>query len=585
MKQLLKNKFFQFGLVLIAGLFSGWLLFKTDHCSEKTHIHEQVKETTYTCSMHPQIRQNGPGKCPICGMDLIPLTTKSGSEESSPFVYSMSPQAIALANVQTQRVKTVSPEHEVYLTGKIAINEQRLATITANYSGRIEKLFVDFTGQPVNKGQKLASIYSPELVTAQKELIEFLKLKGINPALYNASKEKLRLWKITEKQILEIENSGNVLTEFDLYADQSGIVIRRYITKGDFVNKGTPLFEIGDLSNVWVLLDAYESDLPFMKVGQKVIFTAASIPGKEFTSSISFIDPLINPQTRTASVRAELVNPQNTLKPEMFVKGRVKAGLSVSDKSLVIPKSSLLWTGKRSVVYVKVTNTEFPAFEMREITLGAFLGEYYIVESGLAEGEEIVTNGVFAIDAAAQLSGNYSMMNREAYDSIDVPDMFKEHLSEFVNQYFEIKNSLVKGNFQLTQANARKLETNLNKMEMKLLSKEAHPVWMEHQAKVKENAEQLQQAEEIEKQREIFSLLSNQIIETIETFGTQTETVYVAYCSMALNNRGAYWLSEFEEIRNPYFGDAMLTCGEVKKIVRGKGEIGSKSKQIQGHQH
>lgn len=583
MKQILNNRILQFSLVLFIGLVLGWLLFRSDNSLGSGHDHEQSEETSYTCSMHPQIRQNEPGKCPICGMDLIPLAQKSEKGISSPYIHTMSPEAIALANVQTQKVRTVSPEHEIYLTGKVAVNEQKIAVITANYSGRIEKLFVDITGQTVNKGQKLATIYSPELVTAQKELIEASKFKEINPALYNAAKEKLRLWKINEKQINEIETNGAVQTEFDVYADQSGVVIRRDIATGDYVNKGTVLFEIADLSNVWILLDAYESDLPFMKIGQKMIITLASIPGKEFTTSISFIDPLINPQTRTAAVRAELNNPQQTLKPEMFVKGKIKGSLSVIGKSIVIPKTSLLWTGKRSIVYVKVPNTEFPAFEMREITLGASLGEYYIVKSGLNEGEEIVTNGVFAIDGAAQLSGNYSMMNRAMDNTLAAPDKFIEQLTAFANQYFELKNSLVKSDFQLTQSNTRKLESALNKIDMKLLNEEAHPVWMKQYSILNNDIVQLQSAKDINKQRMFFSSLSNQFIETVETFGISIETVYVAYCPMALDDKGAYWLSEFEEINNPYFGDKMLRCGEVKKKIKSKGQI--KSNQPIGHQH
>ena len=583
MKKVLNNRFLQLSLVLIVGLFLGWLIFKPDTTSKLEHSHEQGEETTYTCSMHPQIRQNEPGKCPICGMDLIPLAQKSDKGESSPFVHTMSPEAIALANVQTQLIKTVSPEHEIYLTGKVAINEQRLAVITANYSGRIEKLFIDFTGQAVNKGQKLASIYSPELVTAQKELIEAAKYKDINPVLYNAAREKLRLWKITESQITEIENSGVVLTELDVYSDQTGIVIRREIAKGDYINKGTVLFEIADLGNVWILLDAYESDLSFMRIGQKISFTVASVPGKDFTSSISFIDPLINQQTRTAAVRAEINNPQQMLKPEMFVRAKIKASLSVKEKTLVIPKTSVLWTGKRSVVYVRVPDAEFPAFEMREITLGAYLGEYYIVESGLNEGEEIVTNGVFSIDAAAQLSGNYSMMNRVSDNTIAVPDRFSDLLTDFVNQYFDLKNSLVQSDFQLSQSNAEKLEAALNEIEMNLLDDEAHNIWMQHYRALKKQIELFVKANDIGNQRAVFSSLSNQLIETANLFRLKFETVFVVYCPMAIKDKGAYWLSEFEEIKNPYFGDAMLRCGEIKKKISMKEKL--ESKPIQGHQH
>jgi membrane fusion protein, copper/silver efflux system len=584
MKKILNNRVLQLGLVLIVGLFLGWLIFKPANVSQAEHVHEQGEETIYTCSMHPQIRQNEPGKCPICGMDLIPLAQKSDKGEGSLFVHSMSPEAIALANVQTQKVKTVSPEHEIYLTGKVAVNEQRIAVITANYSGRIEKLFVDFTGQQVNKGQRLASIYSPELVTAQRELMEAAKFKDRNPALYNAAQEKLRLWKITEAQIKEIENSGVVLTEFDVYANQSGVVIRRDVAKGDYVNKGGVLFEIADLSNVWVFLDAYESDLPFMRIGQKISFTVASVPGKEYTATISFIDPLINPQTRTASVRVELNNPQQTLKPEMFVKGKIKANLSVNKKSLAIPKTSLLWTGKRSVVYVKVPDAEFPAFEMREITLGSTLGEYYMVENGLSEGEEIVTNGVFAIDAAAQLNGNYSMMNRPSGKTIAVPDKFASQLSDFLNQYFELKNSLVQSDFQASKAEANKLETEFNKIDMRLLDEESHAVWMKYRAELGKYIGLLTNASNIEKQREIFAPLSDQLIETVENFGLNIDAVFVAYCPMALDDKGAYWLSEFEEINNPYFGERMLRCGEVRKTIKMKGARQS-TNQPQGHQH
>ena len=593
MKNILNNRILQLGLVLIAGLFLGWLIFKTDHNPENTHTHEQGEETTYTCSMHPQIRQNEPGKCPICGMELIPVVQKTDKGVNSPFVHTMSPEAIALANVQTQKVKFISPEHEIYLTGKVAINEQKLAVITANYSGRIEKLYVDFTGQTVTKRQKLATIYSPELVTAQKELIESAKFKDNNAALYNAAKEKLRLWKITESQITEIENNGVVLTEFDVYADHSGVVIRRDIAKGDYVNKGTVLFEIADLSNVWILLDAYESDLPLMKVGKKITVTASSIPGKEFTSTVSFIDPLINPQTRTASVRAELRNPQQILKPEMFVKGKIKASLlSLKEKSLVIPNTSLLWTGKRSVVYVKVPNTEFPAFEMREITLGASLGEYYIVESGLTEGEEIVTNGVFAIDAAAQLAGKSSMMNPEGgkvmtghnHGGMDVggsaskeeketkilslDKQTKKALQPLYSAYLDWKDALVNDNFEAAQNEAVSMKVNLDKINMSLFKGDTHNVWMDYQSSFSKSLEHVQHFSNIEQLRKAFQSVSSKMIEMTITFTPFDKTIYVQHCPMADNNKGADWLSSEKQIKNPYFGSSMLSCGEITKEIK-----------------
>jgi membrane fusion protein, copper/silver efflux system len=585
MKSIFKNRILQLCLVLALGLTIGWLIFRTEDKTEKHHIEDQGEAHIYTCSMHPQIRQNEPGKCPLCGMELIVVSQKTGNDKSSPFVYTMTPEAVALADVQTQKVKTISPEHEIILSGKIAVNEQRIAVITANYSGRIEKLYIDFTGQTVRKGQKLASIYSPELVTAQKELIEASKIKEQYPTLYNASKEKLRLWKITEKQISEIESRGIVLAEFDVHAERSGIVSRREISNGDFVSRGMVLFEIADLSTVWVILDAYESDLPLLKVGQKISVALAAVPGREFTTAISFIDPFIHPQTRTASVRAELSNPQLLFKPEMFVNGKIKARLSISQRSLVIPKSSVLWTGKRSVVYIKVPDTEIPAFEMREVTLGASLGDFYIVGDGLEEGEEIVTNGVFAIDAAAQLRGNFSMMNRSAEKIIDIPDSFKIQFGDFIQQYYELKNSLVKSNVQATRKNAEKLESLLKKLEQIASGNPPIPAWKEYQQKLNKSIRQLATAADIDKQRESFSQVSDQIIESVEAFGLPAETAYIAYCPMAFDNKGAKWLSEFKAIKNPYFGDAMLECGEVTKRISGHRNNTQQPKEWGGHQH
>ncbi len=422
MKRVFQSQIFRLGLALVVGVFVGLLIFQGDRVEDHPPVVEAGEKTIWTCAMHPQIRLNEPGECPICGMDLIPVGRRQQQgSEASPFVHTMSQEATALANVQTSTVMYATPEYRIDLTGKIAVNEQKRWVITANYSGRIESLFVDFTGQEVKKGEKLATIYSPELVTAQKELLEAAKYKHVYPTLYRAAKEKLRLWKIAERQIDAIEATGKIRTDFDVYADFSGVVLARRVSTGDYVSKGSVLFEVADLRTVWVLVDAYESDLSWMKSGTKIYFTVASVPGKEFTSTVTFIDPVINPQTRTASVRAEAHNTGLELKPEMFVNARLQIVGASHEKALLVPRSAVLWTGVRSVVYVKVPDSEFPAFEMREFGLGPRAGEFYIVEDGLKAGEEVVANGVFAVDAAAQLSGKYSMMNRKEVHSSGSP--------------------------------------------------------------------------------------------------------------------------------------------------------------------
>jgi membrane fusion protein, copper/silver efflux system len=588
MKTIFNDRFVQLGLVLVFGLLIGWLIFGGSPAETHQREGETTEATIWTCSMHPQIRQDEPGKCPLCGMDLIPLARGNGQQSESPFVYSMSPEAAALANVQTARVTSAAPEYEVYLTGRVAPNERRLGVITADYSGRIERLFVDFTGQTVNRGERMATIYSPELITAQKELIEAAKNKNSNPAIYNAVKEKLRLWKITEKQIDAIENRGEVLTELDIYAASSGIVLNRNVSTGDYVSRGSVLFEIADLSSVWIILDAYETDLAWIRTGSKVNFRVASIPGREFTSTVTFIDPLINPQTRTASVRAEANNPGAELKPDMFVTATVKAQLSVKGKSLLIPSTAVLWTGTRSVVYVKVPGTEFPAYEMREINIGPRAGGFYVINEGLVEGEEIVTNGVFAVDAAAQLSGNYSMMNRPVSKRIQVPEQFRTQLTEAAKSYFDLKNALIDSDFNRSRNGAGRFLSSLRMVNMEQLDRHAHDVWMELETEMKNAAGLISKAADLDEQRKHFENLSNGIIEAADIFGLKINMVYVQYCPMAFEDEGAYWLSESDEILNPYFGDEMLHCGEIiKKIssVDSYREADEQPRQPLEHQH
>jgi len=402
------------GITLVAGLFFGWLFFHSSG-NESTHDHEEhieAEETIWTCSMHTQIKQNKPGLCPICAMDLVPVETVSAEgDHVDPNEIQMTESALALASIQTTIVKKGIPENDVQLLGKVKADERNVSVLTARFGGRIEKLFINYTGQKVTKGEKLGTIYSPELITAQKELLEALKYKTSNPSFYKASRAKLKLWNLTEQQIDAIETRGETKTFFDIQSPISGTVAKRHVSIGDYVKEGSPLFEVIDLSKVWVLFDAYESDLPWIKKGDVIAFTLQSLPGKQFNGKVTFIDPFIDAQTRVAQVRVELRNPEGQLKPEMFAKGILKSNTAQNTKELLIPKSAILWTGKRAVVYVKVPGREAASFIYREITLGAEAGNYYVVANGLSEGEEIATNGVFKIDAAAQLAGKSSMMN------------------------------------------------------------------------------------------------------------------------------------------------------------------------------
>jgi len=402
-----------FIITLITGIFLGWLFFHSPNSTEEKHNHsaETSKETIWTCAMHPQIRMHEPGKCPICGMQLIPLN-KGGITTDVGAIH-MTKEAAQLANVLTSIVSKQSPVKELRLYGKVQADERLLQSQVSYLPGRIEKLLVNFTGEVVRKGQTLAVIYSPDLVTAQQELLETVATKESQPALYEASKDKLRQWKLTEKQVAAIETSGKVKTEFEVFANATGIVSARRVNSGDYISPGSVLFDVADLSHVWVMFDAYESDLPYLSKGQSVEFTIQAIPGTNYSGKINFIDPVLDPNTRIARVRIEINNPGGKLKPEMFATGIVQANLNEYKDKLVIPRTAVLWTGKRSVVYVKQAKTTEFIFKIREIELGPMLGNSYVVMNGLNDGEEIVTEGAFSVDASAQLEGKPSMMNPE----------------------------------------------------------------------------------------------------------------------------------------------------------------------------
>ena len=416
MKTIIENKYVRYGLFILVGIFLGWIFFHTPERTEQTLVHDHAAETgkpqIWTCSMHPQIKLGHPGKCPICAMELIPLVQSGSASDSDTIAIHFTKEAAALANVSTTIVTRQAPVKEVRLYGKVQVDERLQQSQVAHIGGRIEKLLVNFTGESVKKGQLLALIYSPDMITAQQELLEAAKSKETQPEIYEAASEKLRQWKLSEAQIAQIEQSGKTKTEFEVYANTSGIVIGKRVSTGDYVSQGTVLFDVANLSNVWVQFDAYESDLPFLKEGNIIRFTFQAIPGKDYSAKIRFIDPVIDPVNRVAKVRVELNNAGGNLKPEMFANGSVKANLDAYKDKLVIPRSAVLWTGKRSIVYVKGPVTGELSFSMREIELGPMLGNSYVVLDGLKEGEEIVTEGTFSVDAAAQLEGKPSMMNQ-----------------------------------------------------------------------------------------------------------------------------------------------------------------------------
>lgn len=613
--------------ILAIGLLLGWFVFgnstnKTASMGQgEMHNHEEATETNqmWTCSMHPQIMLPEPGGCPICGMDLIPAA--SGADGLAADQFKLTKNAIALANIQTSIAGINSiAGRGIKLSGKITANEDKTATQSAHFNGRIEKLYINSIGERVKIGQAIAQVYSPELVAAQQELITAYSIRASQPKLYKAVRNKFKNWNIHGSQLTAIETTGKVKTRFTIYSYVSGVVSEIVVNKGDHIMDGHPIFKVANLTTVWANFDAYENQISQLKKGQEIIVKTNAYPNKKFKVKISFIAPILNTKTRTVTVRAVLNNKKDEFKPGMFIEGKI-AGVAANNATMLsIPSSAVLWTGERSVVYVKPNPNE-SIFEMREVTLGTNLGENYQVLEGLINGDEIVTNGTFTVDAAAQLQGKKSMMSKNGRrtmtgheghfgmemsatntmmhkedgktmmgheehsgremsstnrmmtdhskmkERVKVSANFQKQLKKVFDNYISLKDELIKDNKNTVAVNANSILKNLSEVDMKLLTNnEAHKHWMTLQKEIKSSAKSISNSSGIKEQRNHFKHLSSYLTTAVEIFGIN-QKVYRQFCPMADSNKGAYWLSKEEKVVNPYFGQAMLTCGSVKETI------------------
>ena len=471
-------------LLLGAGAFVAWTFFppkaattaSTDSSTSSNGEHQHGATDTdndetqpqwWTCAMHPQIRQQKPGDCPICQMELVPVKPSAGGMRT----LTIKPSVKELMKVETMPVERKYVTADVRMVGKVEYDETRLAHITAWVSGRLDRLYVDYTGVQVKQGDHMVYIYSEELYSIQEELISAIRFNRENPSrrsggldLAEAAREKLRLLGLTDTQIKEIEQRDKPEDHITIYSPASGVVIDKLKQQGERVRTGDRIYTVADLNQVWVKLDAYESDLAWLRYGQDVTFSTEAYPGEKFTGRIAFIDPVLNKETRTVKVRVNVPNQDGRLKPEMFVRAvvssNVAAGGRVLDaelagkwispmhpeivkdepgncdicgmplvraetlgyvaaeadpaaRPLVIPATAALVTGTRAIVYVEVDGAKEPTYEGREVLLGPRAGDYYIVRNGLFDGERVVTNGNFKIDSALQIQAKPTMMTPE----------------------------------------------------------------------------------------------------------------------------------------------------------------------------
>ena len=585
----------------------------------KGHAHTaaaQVEEQIWTCSMHPQIRQPKAGKCPICFMDLVPAKSGETGREN-PRQLTLSPHAVKLAQIRTAEVEQRVAAVEIPLVGKVEYDETRLGYITARFPGRIESLYVEFTGAAVKKGDRLVSLYSPELITAQQELLQALKASrrpGSGKSYVDSAREKLKLWGLTPGQVKEIEKRGKPARRLTIYSPLNGIVIHKEAAEGVYVKTGARIYTIADLSRVWVNLDAYETDLPWIRSGQNVTFETAAYPGEMFKGDIVFIDPLLDPKTRTVKLRLQVANPRYKLKPGLFVRAVVHAEVSVSGEKTLIPATAPLITGRRAVVYVAVPGKE-GVFVGREILLGPKAGDYYIVHEGLSAGEEVVVNGAFKIDADLQIQARPSMMSptggqpapahhghgesgtlnappavknsvNKSFLGVQgaifqkrplvaegkkIPTSFKQEMDRIADVYFEIQHALSSDSLADARKGSKKLLEKLSAVDMTQLSGAHRNEWKQLAKTIKETGKKIIAAQDIEAARLQLEILTVPVTTVVKKFGSGKNVVYRFHCPMAFDNKGAFWLQNHKDTRNPYFGASMLLCKDkVETLVEKK---------------
>ncbi len=550
---------------------------------------EKGKKVKWTCSMHPWIMLDAPGKCPICNMDLIPAG--EGQKARNPREVKMSEEAMKLAEIVTAPVEQRPLEEEILLYGKVSYDERLTKTIAARIGGRIDRLFIDYTGKKVEKGSRLGLLYSPELLVAQEEFLEAARMlevsrKENSPFLeetakktYYSSREKLRLYGLGEDQIKEILEKGVASEHVEIRTPTGGFVIRKFVSEGDYIKTGTPLLTVASLDTVWIRLDVYEMDIGLVHTGMAVEISVRAYPGEVFKGKVSYVDPFMDEKTRTVKVRVEVPNKEGRLKPGMFVTAKAHASLGGDGKGrsgppLAVPATAVLLTGKRAIVYVFKKSEGSVSFEGREVTVGRKAGNYYQVVSGLKPGERVVVKGAFAVDSALQLSAGISMMSKrdeiKTPQAPEVPSSFSRRLSELLDKYFMLHNALAGDDSVKSIDAARELLELLKSMKGNDLEFRERTKWAYYRKEMLDSSSKLLASGTLESARRNFHDLTRVLIRVLKRYGTgKAEKIYVLFCPMAFGNKGARWLQPARDVLNPYYGKRMLKCGEVEEVLPG----------------
>jgi Cu(I)/Ag(I) efflux system membrane fusion protein len=617
------------GIALIVGMGLAQRLGWLQAVEETSNAISAAVGTIFTCPMHPQIRQPAPGRCPICGMELVPAS--SGAADLNEFSVRIDPAQRRLANIQTAKAEVGALEATLQTVGLIAIDESRQATIAAYIDGRLERLFADYTGVDIAKGDHLAVIYSPQLYAAQVEYVEARRALGVagglaavrqaQESLAANTRQRLHEFGMTEEQITELEQTGKAQSRLTIYAPQGGTVVEKLAIEGNYVKSGDPIYRIAELSTVWLMLKLFPEDAARIRFGQRVEAIVQSLPGETLIGRVAFIDPTVDPKTRTVGVRVELLNEDGRLRPGDYAEARVTLPIGPQGKvydadlagkwispmhpqivreepgqcpicgmelvpasnygfsgeplpqpeSLYVPRAAVLLAGGNSVIYVETKPGEF---EIRPITVGPILRDKIVILAGLKAGESVATAGNFLIDSQMQLAGKPSLIDPTIAIAKSKerqgPLVFSEvavtplggktgkQLEALYAAYFDVQKSLAADK----KPPAGSSQT-LHQAALALASDASLPGGVAKLTReIAGKSEHLHHMDLTGARRD-FKPISHAIVTLaaqVRSEGARNSFTHF-YCPM-VEGGGGDWLQAGGELLNPYFGSGMLRCGE-----------------------
>jgi membrane fusion protein, copper/silver efflux system len=588
-----------FVVVLLVGLVIGSTLFgrvaAPDHdgrdgIAASSGDHDHGEGVEWTCAMHPQIRQPGPGQCPICGMDLIPVVTGDDDGQYGQAArLTVSDRAAALMAVQIWPAERRDLASDVRLSGSVGYDETQVHDVILRTEGQVERLYVNYEQAAVRRGQRLADIYSPAILAASQELLQARRAaeRGGMADLVEAAAAQLMAMGVTRAQIDRILDTGQPARTYTLYSPADGVVADLASRQGEWLMGGGRLLRVAGLGRVWVQFDAFERDLGRLRVGQPLQFTVESFPGEVFAGTIAFIDPVVDGGSRTARVRVQVQNPGLRLKPGMLARGQATGTGTGGDGVIVIPASAPLLTGQRALVYVQLPGFDRPTFEARDVTLGARQGAYREVTSGLSEGELVVVNGAFRIDSELQIRGRPSMMGGPPpvhdHGVVPVPETGAlrdgarvpvrlsaaagRQLEAVVVAYLDVAGALSRDDAATARAAARTLDGALRAAELAGLDADATREWGRIRTGMRQRAAAMTATTDLVRLRRELKPLSELAEAAVRTFPSdQVGPVFRAMCPM-VEGAEATWLTRVEAVENPYYGEDMFDCGEIEARV------------------